>query len=87
MAKSQKGKKNRTKNIYPHILSRGEYDKLENIQIKERKKQREHELEVPPISLDHSPSSSSHHKEWKIASQRPGGKFTLEVTTQLLIRL
>lgn len=37
MVKSQKGKKNRKKKIYPHILSRGWYDKLDNTLIKERK--------------------------------------------------
>lgn len=28
LAKSQKGKDNKARNIYPHSLSRGEYDKL-----------------------------------------------------------
>lgn len=33
LAKSQKGKESRTRNIYPHRLSRGGYDKPEKIMI------------------------------------------------------
>ena len=36
LAKSQKGKENRARNIYPHVLSRGWYDKLEYRMIKEK---------------------------------------------------
>lgn len=34
LAKSQKEKENRENNIYPHKLSRGKYDKLEEAMIK-----------------------------------------------------
>lgn len=34
LAKSQKEKENRENNIYPHRLSRGKYDKLEEAMIK-----------------------------------------------------
>lgn len=36
LAKSPKSKKSRARNIYPHRLSRGEYDKLEQRMINEK---------------------------------------------------
>ena len=66
LAKSQKGKENRAKNIYPYRLSRGGYDKLEEKMINEKRKQRELELGDPSRSLDHNSSPPSRHKKWKM---------------------
>lgn len=62
LAKSQKGKYNRSRNIYPHRLSRGGYEKLENKMIEEKRKQRELDL-GDSITLDRTPLSPSHREK------------------------
>lgn len=71
----KKGKINRSRNVYPHRLSRWGYDKLEKKIIEEKRKQREQEL-GDSISLDRTPSPPSHHEKLKWARQRNGGEFT-----------
>lgn len=57
----QKGKENRTRNIYPYGLSRGEYQKLEKTVIEEKIKQRE-EDSGGSISFDRTPYPPSRHE-------------------------
>lgn len=83
LAKSQKEKENRAINIYPHRLSHGGYDKLEEKMIKEIRKQSELEFGDPSISLYCSPCPPSHHEKWKRAYQKPNGEFTSEVTREV----
>ena len=59
LAKREKGKLNRSRNVYPHILSREGYDKLEKKMIEEKIKQREQELE-DSIRLDRTPYPLQH---------------------------
>ena len=66
LAKSQKGKENRARNIYPHRLSRGGYRRIEKILRDEKRKKMEEEL-GDSISLDRSPSPPSRHDKWKRA--------------------
>lgn len=80
LAKSKKGKKNKAKNIYPHILSSRGYDKLEENMIKEKRKQREQELRDHSLSLNRSPSPPLHHDKWKRARQKLEGEFTSGAT-------
>lgn len=82
MPKSQKEKENRARNICPHRLSRGGYQKLEKKMIEENRKQRELEL-GDSISLDHIPSTSSRHKKWKRAHQRTDRDFTSDATHEV----
>lgn len=72
LAKIQKEKENKERNIYPHILSRGEYDK--------EKRRRELELGDPSRSLDCNPSPPSCHEKWKRAHQTSRGEYTSEAT-------
>lgn len=83
LAKIQKGKQNRSRNIYSHRLSRGRYDKLEQIMIKENRKQRQQELGDPSKILDLIPSPPSSHAKWKRALQIPGGEFTLQASHEV----
>lgn len=67
MAKSQKGKMNKARNVYPYRFSCGGYDKLEHIGIEENTRQIELELRDPSRILDHNTSLSSCHDKWKRA--------------------
>ena len=61
------------KNLYPHTLSRGGYDLLDQKMIDEKRK----ELEASGES-DCIPSPPSRHDKWKRARQKRGGEYTSE---------
>ncbi|CAL5208080.1 unnamed protein product [Lathyrus oleraceus] len=82
LAKSKKGKLNRSINVYPHRLSRGGYDKLEKKMIEEKRKQREQKL-GNFISLDRASSPLSRHEKWKKTCQKKGGEFTSKATREV----
>ena len=86
MAKSQKGKENRARNIYPHRLSRGGYRRIEKILRDEKRKKMEEEL-GDSISLDRSPSPPSRHDKWKRARQRKDGEYTSDATREVAQRI
>ncbi|CAL5191436.1 unnamed protein product [Lathyrus oleraceus] len=82
LAKSQKGKENRARNIYPHRLSRGGYQKLEKTVIEEKIKQKELEL-GDSIILDYTPFLPVRHEKWKKAHQTKDYEFTSDATHEV----
>lgn len=73
--KSQKGRDTVANNLYPHTLSRGGYDYLEDKMMDEKRKRMEDSGE-----FDHILSPPSRHDKWKRARQKKGGEYTTEAT-------
>ncbi|CAJ2652575.1 unnamed protein product [Trifolium pratense] len=67
--KSQKGRENHAKNVYPHVLSRGGYKRLEEQMINEKRLS---------LSKDRHPSPPERYETWTRARQKKGGEFTSE---------
>ncbi|XP_045788571.1 uncharacterized protein LOC123910125 [Trifolium pratense] len=75
--KSQKGRENHAKNVYPHVLSRGGYKRLEEQMINEKRQS----LSKDSSGLtddDRHPSPPERYETWTRARQKKGGEFTSE---------
>ncbi|CAJ2637268.1 unnamed protein product [Trifolium pratense] len=75
--KSQKGRENHAKNVYPHVLSRGGYKRLEEQMINEKRLS----LSKDSSGLtddDRHPSPPERYETWTRARQKKGGEFTSE---------
>ncbi|CAI8602272.1 unnamed protein product [Vicia faba] len=77
--KSQKGKDNVAKNVYPHVLSRGGYRLLEEKIMKEKSSSRDNST----LDDNDSPSPPSRHELWKRARQKKGGEYTSKSTQEV----
>ncbi|CAJ2640733.1 unnamed protein product [Trifolium pratense] len=75
--KSQKGRENHAKNVYPHVLSRGGYKRLEEEMMNEKR------LLMSKDSSgltddDRNPSPPERYESWTRARLKKGGEFTSE---------
>ncbi|KAI5408458.1 hypothetical protein KIW84_054336 [Lathyrus oleraceus] len=77
--KRLKGKTHASKNIHPHILSRGGYEKLRATVMEERRKKVIEEAKGDE-SLMVDPPELKRYEAWLMARQKPSGNFTSEAT-------
>jgi len=71
-------------NKNPHVLSYGEYRKLEEKILKEKEKSRPSPSEDDCLA---PPSPSSHHQKWKLARLRSSGTYTSEIAREISKKL
>jgi len=78
--KRKKAQSISAQNKNPHILSRGEYRKLEEKIMIEKKKSR-----PPPSEGEDTepPSPPSRHQKWKLARLRSSGNYTYESAREI----
>ena len=72
-------------NDFPHVLSRGGYELLENKLMDEKRKRRDQQdefTENPTLNLD-LPSPVSRHLKWKMARTKCYGQMTYEAAQQI----
>ncbi|KAK7361797.1 hypothetical protein VNO77_03881 [Canavalia gladiata] len=76
--KRKKGQQISAKNFYPHRLSRGGYELLQERLMDQKSKERQQSSEADPSTLLSPPSPPSRHEKWKRARQKATGEYTSE---------
>ncbi|KAL2324368.1 hypothetical protein Fmac_023426 [Flemingia macrophylla] len=71
------------KNVTPHTLSRGGYDRLKEAKMKEKTARIEAMSAEDSSTLRDPPSPPSRHELWKDARKKKGGQYTTDEAAEI----
>ena len=85
----QKAKDIQSKNVAPHLLSRGGYDLLTQKMMEEKSRLRQSELASSGLSEEQipPPSPPKRHQKWKRARTKPSGDMTSLEAREIAARI